>query len=40
MPAGAGRLEPAEFLLAARDGLAPSLGGTFDAARFRAAWGV
>lgn len=40
VPAGAGRLEPAEFLLAARDGLAPSLGGVFDAARFRAEWGV
>jgi dethiobiotin synthetase len=40
IPAGAGRLEPAEFLLAARAGLAPSLGGVFDAARFRAEWGV
>ena len=40
VPAGAGRLEPAEFLLAARAGLAPSLGGVFDAARFRAEWGV
>ena len=39
MPAGAGRLDAAEFLLAARAGLAPTLGGTFDAARFRAEWG-
>jgi dethiobiotin synthetase len=38
LPAGAGRLEPAEFLLAARAALAPSLGGTFDAAQFRAEW--
>jgi len=34
MRAGAGRLDPAEFLLAARDGLGPELGGTFDAADF------
>jgi dethiobiotin synthetase len=40
LPAGAGRLDPAEFLLAARAGLGPALGGTFDAARFRADWGV
>jgi len=40
MPAGAGSLEPAEFLLAARAGLGPSLGGTFDPVRFRAEWGV
>lgn len=40
LPAGAGRLEPAEFLLAARAGLSPSLGGTFDSVRFRAQWGV
>ena len=40
VPAGAGRLEPAEFLLAARAGLAPSLGGVFDPARFRAEWGM
>jgi dethiobiotin synthetase len=39
LPAGAGRLDPAEFLLAAGAGLAPTLGGTFDAARFRAEWG-
>jgi dethiobiotin synthetase len=35
IPAGAGALDPAEFLLAARAGLAPALGGTFDAADFR-----
>lgn len=40
LPAGAGRLEPAEFLLAAQAGLAPSLGGSFDAARFREEWGL
>jgi len=39
LPAGAGRLDPPEFLLAARAGLGPTLGGTFDAARFRADWG-
>lgn len=39
MPAGAGKLDQPEFLLAARACLAPSLGGTFDAARFRAEWG-
>ncbi|HEX4790128.1 MAG TPA: dethiobiotin synthase [Actinospica sp.] len=39
LPDGAGGLDPAEFLLAARSALAPSLGGTFDAARFRARWG-
>jgi dethiobiotin synthetase len=33
--AGAGRLDPSDFLLAARAGLAPALGGTFDAADFR-----
>lgn len=31
----AGRLDAPEFLLAARDGLAPQLGGVFDAAWFR-----
>ncbi len=36
--AGAGGLEPAEFLLAAREGLAPEFGGGFDAADFRARW--
>ena len=35
MPAGAGTLAAAEFLLAARAGLGPALGGTFDAADFR-----
>jgi dethiobiotin synthetase len=39
LPAGAGGLDPAEFLLAARVGLAPELGGGFDAADFRARWG-
>jgi len=39
LPAGAGRMDAAEFLLAAGAGLAPTLGGTFDAARFRAEWG-
>jgi dethiobiotin synthetase len=37
LPAGAGSLPGAEFLLAARAGLAPALGGTFDAADFRRA---
>ena len=37
LPAGAGALDAPEFLLAARAGLAPSLGGTFDAADFRRA---
>jgi dethiobiotin synthetase len=32
---GAGELEPLEFLLAARAGLEPALGGTFDARDFR-----
>jgi dethiobiotin synthetase len=40
LPAGAGRLTAPEFLLAARDGLGPTLGGAFDAAAFRARWGV
>jgi dethiobiotin synthetase len=35
MPAGSGALDAAEFLLAARAGLGPPLGGTFDAADFR-----
>ena len=35
LPAGAGALDPPEFLLAARAGLSPSLGGTFDAGTFR-----
>lgn len=35
LAAGSGALPAAEFLLAARDGLGPGLGGTFDAADFR-----
>ncbi len=35
LPEHLGRLDGPEFLLAARDGLAPHLGGTFQAARFR-----
>ncbi|NUR25467.1 MAG: dethiobiotin synthase, partial [Catenulispora sp.] len=35
LPAGAGALDPADFLLTARAGLAPALGGTFDPAEFR-----
>lgn len=38
LPEGAGRLDPAEFLLAARAGLAPAFGGTFDPAVFRQTW--
>jgi dethiobiotin synthetase len=37
LPAGAGALDGPEFLLAARDALAPALGGTFDATDFRRA---
>jgi dethiobiotin synthetase len=37
LPAGAGALHPAEFLVAARSALAPSLGGTFDPGAFRTA---
>lgn len=33
--AGAGALDAPEFLLAARDGLSPALGGIFDATLFR-----
>ena len=40
LPAGAGQLDAPEFLLAAQAGLGPTLGGSFDAARFRSAWGV
>jgi dethiobiotin synthetase len=36
LPERAGRMDAPEFLLAARDGLAPSLGGAFDPAVFRA----
>jgi dethiobiotin synthetase len=35
LPDGAGALEPIEFLLAARAGLEPALGGRFDARDFR-----
>jgi dethiobiotin synthetase len=35
LPEGAGGLDPAEFLLTARAGLSPALGGAFDAATFR-----
>ncbi|MEY9925506.1 dethiobiotin synthetase [Catenulispora sp. GP43] len=38
LPEGAGRLDPAEFLLAARAGLSPAFGGTFDPAEFRQTW--
>lgn len=38
LPAGAGALDPAEFLLAAQAGLSPALGGGFDARAFRARW--
>jgi dethiobiotin synthetase len=37
LPAGAGGLDAPEFLLAARAGLGPGLGGAFDAADFRRA---
>lgn len=37
LPDGAGRLDAADFLLAARGGLGPSLGGVWDAADFRRA---
>ena len=37
LAAGAGALSAPEFLLVARAGLAPALGGTFDAADFRRA---
>ncbi len=39
LPAGAGSLEAPEFLLAARSGLSPAFGGTFDAAAFRSRYG-
>lgn len=35
LPEGAGRLDRAAFLAAARAGLEPALGGRFDAVRFR-----
>jgi dethiobiotin synthetase len=37
LPEGSGVLDAADFLLVARDGLGPSLGGAFDAADFRRA---
>lgn len=37
LPAGAGVMDPPEFLLTAQAGLGPSLGGGFDAADFRRA---
>ena len=36
LPAGAGALDPAEFLLAARQGLSPAMGGVFDSGTFHA----
>ena len=38
LPAGSGSLEPAAFLTAARAGLGPPLGGTFDARSLRSRW--
>jgi len=35
LPAGAGALDPPEFLLAAREGLSPAFGGAFDPGAFR-----
>ena len=35
LTAGAGSLDAAEFLLAARAGLSPAFGGVFDAGTFR-----
>jgi dethiobiotin synthetase len=40
LPAGAGSLAAAEFLLRARSGISPSLGGTFDAGTFRETYGT
>ncbi|WP_033323974.1 dethiobiotin synthase [Actinomadura atramentaria] len=40
LPAGAGALDPAEFLPVARGGLAPAFGGVFDPTAFRAAHGL
>lgn len=39
LPAGAGRLDPAQFLLAAHAGLSPAFGGGFDPAAFRTRYG-
>jgi dethiobiotin synthase len=38
LPAGAGVLDQASFLAAARAGLAPQLGGAFDSRAFRRTW--
>ncbi len=38
LPAGAGSLDPADFLATARAGLGPQLGGTWDARAFRRRW--
>ena len=38
LPDGSGALDAAEFLLTARDGLAPAFGGVFDPAQFRETW--
>lgn len=38
LPAGAGALDHAAFLEAARAGLGPQLGGSFDALAFRRTW--
>ncbi|MCW2914088.1 MAG: dethiobiotin synthase [Actinomycetia bacterium] len=35
LPAGSGALDPAEFLVVARQSLSPALGGKFDAGTFR-----
>ena len=40
LPAGAARLSPQAFVAAARAGLCPALGGTFDAADFRRTHGL
>jgi dethiobiotin synthetase len=40
LPAGAGALGAAEFLLAARAGMSPPLGGAFDAGTFRDMYGT
>jgi len=38
LPEGAGRLAPEAFLSAARAGLGPQLGGSFDSRAFRRTW--
>jgi dethiobiotin synthetase len=37
LPTGSGAIDPAEFLVVARQGLSPALGGIFDAGTFREA---